>query len=57
MCASNCEIGQRFKNINNGRILKVIINNGGHGDEKLFECEKYGDLWSYVDESMYVEIL
>lgn len=57
MYASDCEIGKRFKNINDGRVLKVIVYDGDYGDERLFECEEYGDLWSYVDERMYVEIL
>lgn len=56
MYAKDCEIGQRFKHVEDGRVLKVINYNGDFGEEKLFECETYGDLWSYVDESLYIEI-
>lgn len=56
MYARDFKVGTRFKHNRTGRVLKVIVYDGGLGEEKLFEDEEWGDLWSYVDEDMYTEL-
>lgn len=52
MDARDFNIGKRIKNIETDDILEVIELNG----EKVWECEKWGDIYGWVDEDLYVSL-
>lgn len=52
MIASQYSVGTRFKHVETGSIVSVVILE----EQQVFECETWGDIWEYLDESYYIEI-
>ncbi len=52
MRADNYKIGKRIKHKETNAILEVIELNG----KKVWEETKWGDIYNYVDEDLYIEL-